>query len=127
MYIQKDTIYSDPYKYLVNEDKNMIAYSAPANEKGWIEVEMETPIRFKKVDNLYTWENDHLAVFVEKLDYNAIKTLFVKQRYTNDDQIAIMINKDSDDPEDVDTYKRMQAWRDYAAHMSKELIQQNNE
>ncbi len=127
MYIQKDIVYSDPYKYLVNKGKNIISYSAPANEEGWVEVEMETPIKFKKIGNLYTWENDSLAVLVEKLDYNTIKTLFIKQRYTNDDQIAIMINKDSGDPEDIDAYKRMQAWRNYAAHISKALIQQNNE
>lgn len=127
MYIQKGMVYSDPYKYLVNKGKNMIAYSASANEEGWTEVEMETPIRFKKTDNLYTWNNDSLAVFIEKLDYNYIKTLFIKQRYSNDDQIAIIINKDSGNKEDIDAYNKMQEWRDYASYMSKELIRQYNE
>lgn len=48
-------------------------------------------------------------------DYDKLKTDMVKRRYSNDDQIAIMLNNDEDD------MRRMQEWRDWSAKVSKKI------
>ena len=48
-------------------------------------------------------------------DYAKLKTDMIKRRYSNDDQIAIMLNNDEDD------MRRMQEWRDWSAKVSKKI------
>ena len=46
------------------------------------------------------------------MTYAAIKTFIIKLRYSNDDQIAIMLNGDQE------RYDTMQAWREYAREIA---------
>ncbi len=60
--------------------------------------------------------------FFPKRDYSEWKTAIIKWRYTNDDQLAIILNKDESD-DDTLRYKRMQEWRDWAATLAKKIIE----
>ena len=55
------------------------------------------------------------------MSYAEWKTKIIKWRYSNDDQIAILINKD-DSEEDIIKYNRMQEWREYAAKLARKII-----
>ena len=60
----------------------------------------------------------------EKYDYGQWKANIIKKRYSNDDQIAILLNKD-DSAEDKMRYDKMQEWREYASVLAKKFVELN--
>ena len=42
----------------------------------------------------------------------------IKLRYSNDDQLALMLNKDNSE-EDKMYYDKMQEWREFSGHIAK--------
>lgn len=120
MYIQRDKVYSDAGKYLVKG--NRVAYEFPGDGTDVQEVE-DTLDGFTKVGSMVTWSNGYRAIkLIENGTYDDYKTKMIKVRYSNDDQIAIMLNKDSRDEEDALAYQKMQEWREYAAKIAKNII-----
>ena len=51
--------------------------------------------------------------------YAEIKTFIIKLHYSNDDQIALMLNYQTDPITFKDKYDAMQAWREYAGEVAK--------
>lgn len=61
-----------------------------------------------------------------KFTYAALKAEMVKRRYSVDDQIAVMLNRD-DDAESALAYEKMQAWREWSGRVAKAIIEKINE
>lgn len=59
------------------------------------------------------------------LTYASLKTHFIHLRYTNDDQIAIILNKDDSD-EDAFVYNKMQEWREWCGNLAKKCLETIN-
>lgn len=55
---------------------------------------------------------------VESMDYAYLKTYIVKLHYSNDDQIAIILNRDERGGND-EAYAEMQDWRDKAGFIAR--------
>ena len=56
--------------------------------------------------------------------YAHIKTFIIKLHYSNDDQIAIMLNNEIDmSGEATDRYREMQEWREYASSIAKKYTE----
>ena len=53
------------------------------------------------------------------MTYSEVLQNLIHIRYSNDDQIAIILNKDSD----IGSYMEMQIWRDYCKSIAKKVIQ----
>ena len=60
------------------------------------------------------------------ISYGDLKSMLIKIRYSNDDQIAIVINRD-DSEEDNLKFQQMQEWRSWCASLAKEIIKAMNE
>lgn len=52
--------------------------------------------------------------------------MLVKIRYSNDDQIAIIINRDDSEEGNI-KFQQMQAWREWCGKLAKEIIKIINE
>ena len=63
------------------------------------------------------------GIFNIKVTDNIKKTL-ITSIWSNDDQIAIMLNKDSS-PEDTLYYNKMQEWRGWASTLAHALVDLN--
>jgi hypothetical protein len=118
MYIDRNVIYSDPYKFLICGD--MIGYQFPEGcSVEEYDINMDD---IKKLGKLAYYNNGRLAEkLVDNGDYRYYKSSIIKKRYSNDDQIAIMLNKD-DSEEDNIRYDRMMQWREFAAELSKRIM-----
>ena len=57
----------------------------------------------------------------ESMDYKGVKSAIVKVKYSNDDQIAIILNRE-DSQEDEVRYQEMQRWREFAAEVAKKVV-----
>ena len=57
----------------------------------------------------------------ESMDYKGLKSAIIKVKYSNDDQIAIILNRE-DSTEDEVRYQEMQRWREFAADVAKKVV-----
>lgn len=126
MFTKGNKVYSDTYKYLKHNEKNIIALSYVGNADDFHEEDMTLPIEVQISDNMIFWENKKLATLPKKLDYASIKEHLIKSRYTYDEQLAIMLNKDKTSDGKLQ-YSRMQAWRDFAGEIARIVDEEGHE
>lgn len=113
-------LYADAYKYLKHKTKRIVALSIQGSADDFEEVDMESPIKVTLVGKLITWNNGLLGCSVNELTYEAIKTKIIKSRYSNDDQLAIILNRDKDADGQL-SFEKMQAWREFATKIAKNV------
>lgn len=120
MFTHNDSIYADAGKVLVS--KNRTGYKLPLGT---------SPVEEKDIDTSTLSIKGCLIVGdIQILNHPTFtfdqwKAHIVKWRYSNDDQIAIMLNKDSS-PEDTLYYNKMQEWREWASTLAHALVDLNN-
>ena len=68
--------------------------------------------------------NRKFAILPDSISYSDIKKRVIKSRYTEDDQIAIILNKDISE-EDAMYFQKMQEWREFASEVAR-LATQNS-
>ena len=77
-----------------------------------------------RTGSVLLWSGDTLAQAVIKNGvYADYKKAIIQKKYNNDDQIAIMLNKDSGLEEDIMAYEKMQEWREWASLVAKRIIE----
>lgn len=77
-----------------------------------------------KVGPIILWSEDKLAQRIFKNSaYADYKKAIIQKKYSNDDQIAIMLNKDSGMSEDLIAYAKMQEWREWASIVAKKIME----
>ena len=121
MFIKGNMIYSEAGYILKCDNKK--AFQLPYDSsKEYIEI----PINITNTKIESGMINMDGVVFRnnEKYDYGQWKANIIKKRYSNDDQIAILLNKD-DSAEDKMRYDKMQEWREYASVLAKKFVELN--
>jgi hypothetical protein len=75
--------------------------------------EKEISINDMRIENnlLIYGENNIKERYDPALTYEQLKTKYIKKIFSNDDQIALILNKDKS-PEDLELFNKMQEWRD---------------
>ena len=103
MYKYKDITYADAGKYL--KRGNIIAFQMSSSDN--IE-EVDLNLDDLVIKDNYAFYNDNLFAqeVNKKFTYGDYKSRIIKKRYSNDDQIAIMLNKDNSE-EDLIIYQKM--------------------
>lgn len=100
-----------------------IAYFFEDNGEEIQEIEV-TINDMHKVGSIILWSEDKLAQRVFKSGaYADYKKAIIQKKYSNDDQIAIMLNKDSGDEADLLAYYKMQEWREWASIVAKKIME----
>lgn len=118
MFIKGEMVFADAYKYLQHKERNIVALSVKGSAGEYEEFEMNTPLEIEVCNGMVTWNHRMFANYPEALTKDAVKASIVKSRYSNDAQIAIMLNKDNSE-EDTVYYQKMQEWRDFAAEIAR--------
>ena len=103
MYTDKNIVYSDAGKYLVY--KNKIGFQFPEVD-GIIEKDLNMDDLYIKGNTAYYNGGTLAQNIIKNGTYGDYKSAIIKKRYSNDDQIAIILNKD-DSEEDLLRYDRM--------------------
>lgn len=114
MYKIKDTVYSEPGYILIKS--GFRGYSHKGDLDDFTEERLNTE-KFSIRGNTIYIDSVIIGRYDPKKTYGDYKASIIKGRYSNDDQIAIMLNKD-DSEEDLEKYNRMQAWREWAAKLA---------
>ena len=121
MYIKNNVVYADAGNILIS--KTAIGYSLMADIADIQEQQIN--LQDMKLEGEFLKYSDGLIVQGYKnLDYAGWKADVIKWRYTTDDQMAIILNKD-ESAEKLLEYNRMQEWRDWAGTLANKILNIN--
>ena len=121
MFQKGNKVYADVGNYLRHKTLRIIGLSVVGNMEDYEEYPLNDPLDIK-VENGNVYFNNRMFLCVpEKMDYVGIKTKVIKSRYSNDDQIALMLNE-AQSEEDKVYFSKMQEWRDWAGWFAKEVV-----
>lgn len=121
MFIKKDTVYAEIGNYLKHNTLNMVGMSLKGSIKDFIELPLNNPLDLSRDDNFVYFQNGLFRWSPPEWDKDSIKTYLVKIRYSLDDQIALLLNKDVD-KERMEAYNKMLEWRTFASKMADEIL-----
>lgn len=119
MYIIGNKTYADAGYYL--KRGSSIAYSmTTSNDIHEIPVTLDD---MHQIGEVILWSNDKLAQSViNRGTYADYKKAIIQKKYSNDDQIAIILNKDTENETDIMAYNKMQEWREWATLVAHKII-----
>ena len=124
MFTINNTIYADAGNILIGDNK--VGYQFIGKESEF----KEQKIKYDDINikgNFIKYDNGRLLELIPRQpSYGYFKSCIIKKRYSNDDQIAILLNKDSSE-EDLLKYNKMQEWRDWASILAKAFMDKINE
>lgn len=117
MYNTKQYIYPDAGKIL--KSGNRYGYKFGSNENV---SELDIQIDDMIIDGKYIKYSNGLIkeIYNPNESYDQIKARIIKRLFSNDDQIAIILNKE-DSEEDLLLYNKMQEWRAWAGVVAKKI------
>ena len=121
MFTKDEKVFSEEGKYLTSKDKRKYGFVLKGTIDEFDEFSINSPLDIKISGNLILFQNNKLACLPETMDYVGIKTKLIKMKYSNDDQIALILNKDNSE-EDAALYEYMQNWREWASYFAKEVV-----
>lgn len=124
MFTINNTIYADAGNILIGDNK--VGYQFIGKESEF----KEQKIKYDDINikgSFIKYDNGRLLELITRQpNYGYFKSRIIKKRYSNDDQIAILLNKDSSE-EDLLKYNKMQEWRDWASILAKAFMDKINE
>lgn len=111
MYKKNEIVYSDAYKYLRRKSGDAIGFAIPGDIDDFEELDIDMRTVKRETNDITL--NGRLKIFVQDFDHKTVKMKIVTSRYSNDDQIAVMLNGDEV------WMDRMQRWRRFADDVAK--------
>lgn len=121
MYKVGNWVFADAGYYL--KRGGSIAYFFEVNKEP-IEEIPTTIDDMHRVGTVILWSNGKLAQrIIPNGAYGDYKKAVIQKKYSNDDQIAIILNKDSGEEADLMAYNKMQEWREWASTVAKKMME----
>lgn len=128
MFTKGNKIYADAGHYLKNKISSSVALTKIGDANEWEELPLNDPLDIVVEGNNIFFQNRRFLFKVPKIDYATIKTRIIMSRYSNDDQMALILNNGSTEYDNM-LYNKMQEWRDWAGNIAKQItntIEVNN-
>ena len=114
MYEKDGIVYSDGYKYLKHKTERVVGFAVPGKAEDFEEADVD--MSTLTVDSDTVTLNGTLKIGISGWNHKSIKRKVIVSRYSNDDQIAIMLNGDEK------SMQRMQRWREFADEVSEMAV-----
>ena len=124
MFVKGEKIFADRGCYLKHKQLPIMGLTINGNPDEFEEVVMLDGLNAEVEDGKVFIYDRKFVVLPDSISYTDIKKRVIKSRYTEDDQIAIILNKDLSE-EDAMYFQKMQEWREFAAEVAR-LATQNS-
>lgn len=118
MFQKGNKVYAEVGNYLRHKTKRMIGLTIVGNMEDFEEMPLNEPLDVVVEKDMFFFNNRMFACKPEEMSYAGIKTRLITSRYSNDDQMALILNHGKSD-EDTELFDKMQAWRDWAGEVAK--------
>ena len=118
MFTKGNKTFADAGCYLKGKVGNSVGFTVNGNPDDYDEISIGDDLDVH-VDSKIVFLCGRKFMFLPKaITYEEIKKKIIKSRYTDDDQIAIILNKD-DSEEDMMLFNKMQEWRAFASEVAR--------
>lgn len=118
MYKVRNKVYAEAGSILIGKNKRGYSFLGEVSDFS------EKAIRLDdmKVDGQFLVYSDGIIreLYDPSATYEQLKAKYVKRLFSNDDQIAIMLNKDKS-AADAELFDKMQEWRDWCGVLAKKV------
>lgn len=118
MFTKGNKVYAEVGNYLRHKTKRTIGLAIVGNIEDFEEMPLNEPLDIVVEKDMFFFNNRMFACKPEEMSYAGIKTRLITSRYSNDDQMALILNHGKSD-EDTEFFDKMQAWRDWAGEVAK--------
>lgn len=119
MYKVRNKVYAEAGSLLIGTNKRGYCFLGELKEFS------EKAIRLDdmRIEGQFLVYSDGLIreLYNPNMTYEQLKAKYVKRLFSNDDQIAIMLNKDRS-AEDAELFDKMQEWRDWCGVLAKKVV-----
>ena len=116
MYIVKNKVYADAGYVLIHN--NTVSFSFEnVDQKDIIETKIDLE-DMRKIGKFIVYGK--LKDYISCIEYKDWKKKWINKQFTNDDQIAIILNKE-DSEEDLFLFNKMQEWREWSGVIAKKI------
>lgn len=119
MYKVRNKVYAEAGSLLIGKNKRGYVFIGEVSDFS------EEAIRIDDMrveGNFLVYSNGRIReLYNPKMTYEQLKAKYVKRLFSNDDQIAIMLNKERS-AEDAELFDKMQEWRDWCGVLAKKVI-----
>ena len=119
MYKVRDKVYADAGKILIGQSRRGYVFNGELSEFS----EEDIIIDDMKIEGKFLiYSNGKIReLYDASATYETLKAKYVKRHYSNDDQIAIMLNHGRSEEDDL-VFEKMQEWREWCGILAKKVI-----
>ena len=119
MYKVREKVYADAGKILIGQNRRGYVFNGELSEFS----EEDIIIDDMRIEGKFlVYSNGMIReLYDPNATYESLKAKYVKMHYSNDDQIAIMLNQGRSE-EDNMVYDKMQEWREWCGVLAKKVI-----
>ena len=119
MYKVRDKVYADAGKILIGKNKRGYAFVGDLSDF----TEADIIISDMRVEGQFLVYSNGMVVemYDKKATYESLKAKYVKRLFSNDDQIAIMLNKGRSEDDNM-LFDKMQEWREWCGVLAKKVL-----
>lgn len=119
MYKVRNKVYADAGYLLIGKNKRGYVFIGEVSDFSEEAIRIDD---MKVEGNFLTYSNGRIKeLYNPNLTYEQLKAKYIKRLFSNDDQIAIMLNKERS-AEDAELFDKMQEWRDWCGTLAKKVI-----
>lgn len=113
MYQIRNMVYSEAGYILIGKNKKGYQFEGQPSDFTEEKINLDD----MRVEGEYVFYSGIVQYIGSNPDYAKLKGDMIKRRYSNDDQIAIMLN------EDADAMRKMQEWRDWSTQVATKIME----
>lgn len=119
MYKVRNKVYAEAGSLLIGTNKRGYCFLGELNEFSERAINLDD----MRIEGQFLVYSDGLIreLYNPNMTYEQLKAKYVKRLFSNDDQIAIMLNKDRS-AEDAELFEKMQEYRDWCGTLAKKVI-----
>ena len=119
MYKVRNKVYAEAGSLLIGKNKRGYVFIGEVSDFSEEAIRIDD---MKVEGNFLIYSNGKIReIYNPNQTYEQLKAKYVKRLFSNDDQIAIMLNKDRS-AEDAELFEKMQEYRDWCGVLAKKVI-----
>lgn len=119
MFVKGNKIYAEAGYYLKHKERNEVGFTIVGTDmSAYDEIPLSEPLIVEVSGGRIFLENRMFCITPKTMTYAGVKTKIITSRYSNDDQMALILNKDNSG-EDLELFNKMQEWREWAGGVAK--------
>ena len=121
MFQKGNKVYAEVGNYLRHKTKRIIGFTIVGDIEDFDEHTLNNPLDIILEQDKFFFNNRMFVCRPDTMDYVGIKTKIITSRYSNDDQMALILNHGKSE-EDTELFNKMQEWRDWAGDVAKSVV-----